>query len=38
LHPALADIEDNMRASLWTQFDGRGIEKLERALLSGDLR
>lgn len=38
LHPALADIEDNMRASLWTQFDGRGIEKLEGALLSGDLR
>jgi hypothetical protein len=38
MHPALSGIEENMQASLWTQFDSRGIEKLEGALLSGDLR
>jgi hypothetical protein len=38
MHPALSGIEENMHASLWTQFDSRGIEKLEGALLSGDLR
>jgi hypothetical protein len=38
MHPALSGIEEHMHASLWTQFDSRGIEKLEGALLSGDLR
>jgi hypothetical protein len=38
LHPALSDIGQHLRASLWTQFDSRGIEKLAGALSSGDLR
>jgi hypothetical protein len=38
LHPALEGIEQSMRDSLWTQFDERGIEKLERAMLSKEVR
>lgn len=38
LHTALEGIEQNMRDSLWTQFDERGIQKLERAMLSKEVR
>ena len=38
LHPALEGIEQSMRDSLWAQFDERGIEKLERAMLSKEVR
>jgi Caspase domain len=37
LHPDLDDIEQSLRNSLWTQFDERGIQKLERAMLSTDV-
>ena len=38
LHPALQGIEQSLHDSLWTQFDARGVEKLERAMLSGEVR
>jgi hypothetical protein len=38
LHPALDGIEESMRDSLWTQFDKRGVQKLERAMLSKEVR
>lgn len=38
MHPALAGIEATMRESLWSLFDSKGVEKLKRALASGELR
>jgi hypothetical protein len=38
LHPLLAGIETMTLESLWTLFDSRGVEKLQRALASGELQ
>jgi hypothetical protein len=38
LHPALNGIEETMLDSLWTQFNGHGVEKLEHAMLSREVR
>lgn len=37
LHPLLAGLQATMRESLWSLYDARGVEMLERALLTGDL-
>lgn len=37
LHPALNDIERTMRNSLWTLFDGAGLDRLREALQTGDV-
>ena len=38
LHPALEGIEQTMRDSLWTVFDERGADKVERAIQSREVR
>jgi hypothetical protein len=38
LHEALDGIERNMRDSLWSLFDDTGLEKLKRAMQSGEVR
>ena len=38
LHPALEGIERTMRDSLWTVFDERGADKIERAMQSREVR
>jgi hypothetical protein len=38
LHPALDGIEQSLRDSLWTQFDERGSQRIESAMLSGEVR
>jgi hypothetical protein len=37
LHPALKGIENNMRDSLWSLFDERGLDKLSQAMQTGDV-
>jgi hypothetical protein len=37
LHPALEGVERNMRDSLWSLFDGDGVDKLTAAMQTGDL-
>lgn len=37
LHPLLAGLQAMMKPSLWSLYDGRGVEMLERALHSGDV-
>ena len=37
LHPLLAGLQATMKPSLWSLYDGRGVDMLERALHSGDL-
>ncbi len=38
LHPALHGIEGTMRESVWSLFEPRGVEMLERALVSEEVR
>jgi hypothetical protein len=38
LHPALKDIEGAMRESVWSLFEARGVDMLERALMSREVR
>lgn len=38
LHPALEGIEGTLRESLWSLYDAAGMEKLRRALQSGEVR
>ncbi|HEY3177739.1 MAG TPA: hypothetical protein VGL25_02530 [Casimicrobiaceae bacterium] len=38
LHPALRGIERSVRDSLWTLYDGKGLEKLKDALQTGEVR
>lgn len=37
LHPLLAGLQATMKPSLWSLYDARGVEMLERALRSGDV-
>lgn len=37
LHPLLAGLQATMKPSLWSLYEGRGVEMLERALRSGDV-
>ncbi|MGH8474031.1 MAG: hypothetical protein ACREVJ_16640, partial [Gammaproteobacteria bacterium] len=38
LDPALDGIERNMRESVWSLFDGEGVNRLRDAMLSGRVR
>ena len=38
LHPALNGIQDTMRDSLWSLYDKDGVEKLQRALQTKEVR
>lgn len=38
LHPALDGVVNHMQDSLWSLFDSRGAEQLERAMQSGEVR
>jgi hypothetical protein len=38
LHPLLDGIERTLRESLWSLFDAAGVERLRRALESGEVR
>jgi hypothetical protein len=37
LHPLLDGLQATMKPSLWSLYDARGVEMLERALASGDV-
>jgi hypothetical protein len=38
LHPALAELEFDVRPSLWSLYDANGVRKLEQALQSREVR